>query len=350
MAVQAPNVMSDPDDSDGRRSTDAPTGTTVSRRTFVAGASAAAVGSTLGAGTAGAVATDGGTESRTGGGDDPAVIAHRGYAGLYPENTVGAVEASAAGGNADSAARQAADMIEIDVMPTADGDVVVFHDDRLASRDDGERGLTDGSGVVWEEPTDVVTSAEVLQSGETVPLLSAVMDAIPPKVGVNIEFKNPGSFDLEFDTKLSGDALEAQKDIWRPFTESVLAVAGNYENDILVSSFYEGAIATVREQSDVPVAPLLWSGIEDGLAIAREYDAEAIHPPYNMIKGTPFYADPVYTDTVIWEDIDLLSVAHDEGRDVNAFTIQTWYEAERLAAAGVDGLIADYPGLLGFVD
>jgi len=342
--------MSDPDDSDSRRSTDAPTGTTVSRRTFVAGASAAAAGSALGAGTAGAVAADGGTESRSGGGDDPAVIAHRGFAGLYPENTIGAVEASSAGGNADSAARQAADVIEIDVMPTADGDLVVFHDDRLASRDDGERGLTDATGVVWEEPTDVVTDAEVLESGETVPLLSEIMDAIPPNIDVNVEFKNPGSFDLEFDTKLSGDALEAQKEIWRPFTENVLGVFEHYENDILVSSFYEGAIATVREQSDIPVAPLLWSGIEDGLAIAREYDAEAIHPPYNMIEGTPFYADPVYTDTVMWEDIDLLSVAHDEGRDVNVFTILTWYQAEQLAAAGVDGLITDYPGLLRFVD
>ncbi|NHN49494.1 glycerophosphodiester phosphodiesterase [Halostella sp. JP-L12] len=342
--------MSEPDGGDGDRSTDAPGGTAVSRRTFVAGASAAAAGSAIGTGTADAVATDGGTDDRSeGGGGDPAVIAHRGYAGLYPENTVGAVEASSAEGDADSVARQPADMIEIDVVPTADGDVVVFHDDRLAERDGGERGLTDASGVVWEEPTDVVTSAEVLESGETVPLLTEVMDAIPPSVGVNVEFKNPGSFDLEFDAKLSGDALEAQKDVWRPFTEGVLAVVEDYENDILVSSFYEAAIATVRERSGIPVAPLLWNGIEDGLAIAREYDAEAIHPPYNMIEGTPFFADPVYTDTVMWEDIDLLSVAHDEGRDVNAFTVQTWYEAEQLAAAGVDGIIADYPGLLGFV-
>lgn len=116
---------------------------------------------------------------------------------------------------------------------------------------------------------------------------------------------NPGSFDVEFAANLSGDALEAQKDLWRPFTE-------------------------------------------DGLDIARTYDAEAIHPPFNMIRGTPFYADPYYTERSDWADVDLLSVAHEEGRTVNVYTLTTWYQAEQLAAAGVDGLIADYPGLLRF--
>ncbi len=324
-----------------------PDAASMKRRTFVAGAGAAAVGATFDAGTADARETSGGaTHDR----DDasPAIIAHRGYAGIYPENTVGAVAAASRGGRSDDAATRGADMIEIDVVPTGDGDVVVFHDSRLSERDGGERGLTDESGVVWETSTDVVTSAEVLRSGETVPLLTDVLDAIPPSVGVNVEFKNPGSFDLEFASKLSGEALEAQKDVWRPFTEDVLAIVDDYENDVLVSSFYEAALATVREQSTLPVAPLLWDSITDGLDIARTYDAEAVHPPYNMIQDTPFYADSYYTEGSDWADVDLLAVAHEEGRDVNVYTLGTWFQAERLAAAGVDGLIADYPGLLGF--
>lgn len=270
-------------------------------------------------------------------GERPLVVAHRGFAGLYPENTVTAVEGSAEAG---------AGMVEIDVVPTADGDVVVFHDDRLSSRDGGERGLTDADGLVWERPTDVVTSAEVLESGQTVPLLTEVMEALPSEVAVNVEFKNPGSLDIRFAENLSGDALTTQKELWRPFTEDVLAVLDGYENRTLVSSFCEAALATVREADpSIPVAPLLWDSIEDGLAIAREYDAEAVHPPYNMITGTPFFGDAAYTEGP-WADVDLLETAHEEGRAVNVYTLGTWYQAQQLAAAGVDGLIADYPNLL----
>ncbi|MFC7196728.1 glycerophosphodiester phosphodiesterase [Halosimplex aquaticum] len=233
-------------------------------------------------------------------------------------------------------------------MPTGDGDVVVFHDDRLAGRDGGERGLTDAEGLVWETDTETVTDAEVLQSGETVPLLSAVLGAIPRHVGVNVELKNPGSSDLRFAANLSGSDLETQSEIWRPFVNDVLDVVDDYHNDFLFSSFYEAALATTREASEYPVAPLLWDSVEDGLAIAEEYDAEAIHPPYNMVQGTPFYADEYYTEGSEWADTDLLAEAHDAGRDVNVYTVGTWYQAERLSAAGVDGLIADYPGLLRF--
>lgn len=316
---------------------------TVRRRQFVAGVGTAAVGTGL-AGLGSASGDDEDEEENDHEGETgdavarPAIIAHRGFAGQYPENTVEACVRSA---------RDGADMVEIDVVPCEGGEVVVFHDDRLSSRDGGERGLTDTEGVVWETSCGTVLSAEVLDSGETVPLLTEVMNAIPDDYPVNIELKNPGSSDLRFAANLEGEALETQKEVWRPFTERVLDVAGRYENDVLVSSFYEAALATTREVDDsVPVAPLLWDSIEDGLAIAREYDAEAVHPPYNMIQGTPFYADEYYTEGSEWSDTDLLSVAHEEGRAVNVYTLGTWYQAEQLAAAGVDGLIADYPNLL----
>lgn len=312
--------------------------TDLNRRQFVIGAGMTAAGSAFGGvDTVSARAReDGGTRTET------ALIAHRGFAGVYPENTVRAARLSSRGGHASA---HGAAMIEIDIMPTADGDIVVFHDDRLAGRDEGE-GLTDGSGVVWKTPTEEVLAAEVLESGETVPLLCDVMDAIPPHVGVNIEFKNPGSFDLRFAKALSNDQLERQKTIWRSFTRDALAIASNYDNQILVSSFYEAALATVREtDSSFPVAFLFWDSIEEGLTITRKYDCEAVHPPWNMIQNTPFFGDEYYTSGP-FADIDLVEVAHAEGRSVNAFTLETWYQAEQLAAAGVDGLIANYPMLL----
>lgn len=301
----------------------------VKRRTVMQGTGAALTASALS--TVGAAEA---TERQSVETDGADVVAHRGFAGLYPENTVAAVAGSA---------RQGADMVEVDIMPCADGTVVVFHDNRLSSREDG--GLTDAEGVVWETACETVLGAHVLGTDETVPTLSEIFEALPSSVGVNIEFKNPGSKNVRFAENLSGDDLDAQRELWLPLAEKALNVAGEYRNKVLVSSFYEGALAAVREVDDsVPIAFLFWDSIEEGLAITREYDAEALHPPWNMIKGTPFFGDEYYTSGP-FADVDLVEEAHSEGRTVNTWTVQTWYQAEQLQQAGVDGLIADYPGL-----
>ncbi|WP_332898777.1 glycerophosphodiester phosphodiesterase [Haladaptatus sp. CMSO5] len=307
---------------------------TTSRRTFLQGTGVALAGAAV-TGTAAATDRDAGHEHETEM-DAPSLIAHRGFAGMYPENTVEAFRNATRG-------RTAADMVELDVMPTADGTVVVFHDSGLAERDGGTQGLTDVSGLVWETPWETVKQAEVLESGETVPSLAQVMDALPTHVGVNVEFKNPGSTETKFAVNLSGDELAAQKALWEEFAVSVFDVLDDYEHDILVSSFYEGALAAVDELApDVPLATLFWDDIETGLDITRTYDCEAIHPPKNMVKGTPFFGDEYYLDGP-FADIDLVQVAHDEGRNVNVWTVATWYEAAQLSRAGVDGIIANYP-------
>lgn len=278
--------------------------------------------------------------------DDPTLVAHRGFAGVYPENTELAVEAASFGGPGTDTAHRRADVIEVDVVPTADGTLVTFHDDGLAGRDGGERGLTDAEGLVFETDTDTVTSAAVLGTEETVPTLETVLDSIPPSVGVNLEFKNPGSEDLRFAESLSEDALATQKDLWRPYTERALSLASEYDNEILVSSFYEAALATVRETDDsIPVAFLFWDSIETGLEITRRYDCEALNVPRNMVQGTPLFNDEYYVEGG-FSDVDLVEVAHGEDREVNVWTVETWYQAQELGRAGVDGLIADYPTIL----
>ena len=282
--------------------------------------------------------TDGGTEPAA---DPPApvppettLIAHRGFAGENPENTRAAMRAATCG---EEPSRRA-DAVEIDVVPTAGGDVVVFHDDELAGRD--EMGLTDTEGIVWETDTETVTSAEVLQSGETVPRLTELLEAVPTDVGINVELKNPGSSSLRFGEKLSGDALETQTALWRPFVTRVLSIVDEIPHEILFSSFYEAALAVVSEQSTYPLAPVLWDSVEDGLAIAQAYDAVAIHPPLAMISGTPFFDDSRFGD------VDILEMARADDCAVNVWTVESWFQAQQLVDRGVDGLIADYSTLL----
>ena len=268
--------------------------------------------------------------------DDPTLVAHRGFAGENPENTLAAARAA----TREDGPGGRADFVEFDVVATGEGDVVVFHDDELAGRDGDEPGVTDVNGVVWETDTETVTSAAVFGSGETVPRLDEMLAAIPTDVGVNVELKNPGNGSLRFGEKLSEEDLEARKSIWGPFVDRVLSALDATDHEVLLSSFCEAAVAVAAERSTYPVAPILWDSVEDGIAIAERHDAAAVHPPAEMIRRTPFFDDLRFGGT------DIVEAARTEGRAVNVWTVETWYQAERLVEAGADGLIADYSTLL----
>ncbi|MDL5360816.1 glycerophosphodiester phosphodiesterase [Halalkalicoccus sp. NIPERK01] len=227
----------------------------------------------------------------------PRITAHRGYADVFPENTVAAVEGSS---------RHGADRIEIDIQPCEDGEIVVFHDEVL---DD----LTDEDGRVAETPCETVLEAEVLDSDETVPTLREVLDAARPDVTMNVEFKASGGYS------------------WEEVAERALEIASDYPGEFYVSSFETAALEAVRDvDSTVPVAKLFGSDAEANLETARELDAEAVNVSTGVL------------------DRELVETAHEEGREVNVYTIDGWREARRPVELGVDGLIADYPSVLDF--
>ena len=264
----------------------------------------------------------------------PNGIAHRGFAGVYPENTVAAVEAAVADDRATT--------VEIDVMPTADGEVVVFHDDTLSRLTNAPESVAETN--LWELPYDRIAGYSILGTTQSIPLLGDVLAAITPEMTVNIELKNPGSAELRFAEALDESTLDAAIDRWRAFVGQVLDIATDAGHDLLLSSFYEGALAATRELApSVPVASVFHNSVDTGLELARRYDVEAIHPPWNMVTdaGLPT-AGPVSGS---FDDVDLVEMAHDEGRAVNAWTVTTWQQAAALAEAGVDGIIADYPGV-----
>ena len=274
------------------------------------------------------------TESDQQAAAEPNGIAHRGFAGVYPENTVAAVEAAVADSRTTS--------VEIDVMPTADGEIVVFHDDTLSRLTDAPQSVAETN--LWELSYDRIAGYSVLGTTESVPRLRAVLAAVPPKVAVNIELKNPGSSGLRFAETLDESTLAAATDRWRGFVGQVLDIATDTGHDLLLSSFYEGALAASRELApSVPIASVFHDSVETGLELSRRYDVEAIHPPWNMVTDATLPTDGPVSGS--FDDVDLVEVAHEEGRAVNAWTVTTWQQAAALRRAGVDGIIADYPGV-----
>ncbi|WP_254766572.1 glycerophosphodiester phosphodiesterase [Salinilacihabitans rarus] len=268
---------------------------------------------------------------------DPVVIAHRGYAGVAPENTVAAAERAAA--DPDTA------MLEVDVQPAADGTPVVFHDARLDGVRDG-RPLTDAEGRVWETPLSDLRETRVLGTDQQVPTLADLFEAVPATVGVNVELKNPGTADLRPGESLPEAERETRRDLWAPFVERVVADCDAFAGEVLLSSFCEGALAAARDVApEYAAAALVRNDLESGLAVARRYDCEAVHPPRNAVAGTALAAGSDAGPAGGKPSVDVLAVAHEEGRTVNVWTVENWVQFDDLAAAGVDGIIADYPGL-----
>lgn len=267
--------------------------------------------------------------------NDVRVVAHRGFAGAYPENTLAAVRRACVEG---------ADAVEVDVLPSGDGDVVVLHDSTPAR-------VTDASGSaatrpVWETPLDDLRDLSVLGTGEPVPLLREVVDVVPPEVDLFVELKNPGSGEVRFDERLPEAAVAEQRAIWRPFARRVLDVLSTGDHDVVVSSFCEGALAAVRDVApDVPLAAVCSNSVDDVLGIARRHDCELLHVPRNMVTGATGSEATDYADGP-YDGEDVVAAAREDGRAVTAWTVENWHQAADLRRAGVDGIVADYPGLL----
>src|SRR5664280_490941 len=98
----------------------------------------------------------------------PLIIAHRGFSGRYPENTLTAVRAALDLG---------VDFVEIDVHETRDGELIVFHDYRLYR-------ICRVRGRVRDK-----TLAEIKRLNRQVPTLAEVLQMCRGKARVLIEIK-----------------------------------------------------------------------------------------------------------------------------------------------------------------
>lgn len=262
--------------------------------------------------------------------DELSIIAHRGFSGMFPENTIAACEAASGTGNS-GLEHHRADMIELDIRPCADGTIVVFHDAHLGH-------LTPRDEYVRELPAEDVLGTEVLDSGQTIPTLEQALDAIPSSIGVLLELKNSGTVDLHRGRMLDDDELAEWKDRWRPFIRRVLEIISQHEHEFVVSSFAQSAIATVRElDASVPIS-FIFGGDDGSLdqryAIVREHDCEQVQP------GRYATVDPERGGP---PNEDVIKALQSDGRTVIAPTSQTWRQVRDFRRAGADAIIVDYP-------
>lgn len=234
----------------------------------------------------------------------PLILAHRGAQRITPENTLPAfMEAIALG----------ADGIELDVQRTADGVLVVAHDEYLGRTISGSptERLT---SMTWHElhQRDAGAWFGDAWRGTSPPSLDDVFDALPETAFVNIELKR---------TAWQSDGLEKaalhflqRRNLW---------------HRVIVSSFNPVILARLRRAAPHLKIGLLYAP-DLPLPLRRAWARHilrpaALHPHVSQV--TPA----------------LVANAHRHGQQVNVWTVNDPETIRRLAALGVDAIITDVP-------
>ena len=158
------------------------------------------------------------------------LIAHRGYAGRYPENTIPAIEAALAAG---------ARNIELDLQLTADRIPVIFHDRDLFR-------ITGVSGSVGQLTASEFLAKEAAYRSRFGGTFTGTRPATLEQVLTTLAKYPEITFFLEIKRVTLGQ-FGVEETI-----EIVLAAVARIVNPLVLLSFSRTAMQVVREQSSYP--------------------------------------------------------------------------------------------------
>ena len=222
------------------------------------------------------------------------IIAHRGGAGLAVENTVTAVRMSLA---------QLANMIEVDVHRTKDGELVCMHD---ASVD----RITTGTGMIkdltWAEIADLTTK----EQSDHVSRLIDFIQVIKKRAGLKlvIEIKNS----------------ELYPGIEQDLVATIAST--NSSEDVIIISFDFNPVTRVNR---------LNPGLKTGILFKHPFFSvkrKLIHGQVISAFWLSVIADPSFVYR-----------AHRNGNELWVWTVNSPRIVNLLQFIGVDAIVTDYP-------
>lgn len=226
------------------------------------------------------------------------ITAHRGYSAVAPENTIYAFEEAVGIG---------ADYIELDVQLTADGQLVVFHDNTIDRTTDGKGKL---SKYTYEELQEFSAGSWFSKDGmfddAKIVLFSDVLECVGNDILLNIEIKNHG-------------------DIVRT-AEKTVEVIEEYgiERSCYVTSFSYKALKTVKKLN-----PKIKTGLIANIATSTSF---------SQLK----YIDAVSLN-YIFINQSVVNMAHQNGKRVFVWTVDNRSDIQHMIAMGVDNIITNRP-------
>ncbi len=259
------------------------------------------------------------------------IIAHRGARSIAPENTLVA---------AQQAFDIGADMWELDVAMTSDGEIVVIHDDTLERTSNAAqvfperkpwkieaftlkelRQLDFGSWFVQKDPFKQIAAGVVSKDQQMkfinlpIPTLREALDFTRDhQWHVNIEIKD-----------LSGKPGD------REIAEKVVALVNELEmaDSVIISSFNHSYIQRVKTaDSRIVTAALVNAPDPDPVALLSRLNAQAYNPDIKTLN---------------FSQIQAVTKA---GKAVYVWTVNDETTMRKLMDAGVSGIFTDFPQVL----
>lgn len=216
------------------------------------------------------------------------------------ENTAGAFAAAHAAG---------AEYIETDCRVTADGDVVLFHDEKLTRLLDDDRGIAE---VRTAELADLLAPYGGL-------LTVAEMLDMFPETRFNIDVKTDA-------------AVAALGSIIAPHSHRVLLTSFSDARRVRAVDAVMDAGASLRPATSAGQSSMVWMRLLSALHLSparvlQDIDALQIPERYGRIRVlTP----------------GLLNAAHRHDVEVHVWTVNEPEDMLRIITAGVDGIVTDH--------
>jgi len=238
------------------------------------------------------------------------VIGHRGAMGYAPENTLISFE---------EAIRRGADLLEMDVQLSADGEVVIMHDTSVDRTTDGEGLVRD---LPWKKikTFDAGTWFGPDYVKQYVPSLSDVIGRFRDRKSTK---KHAIGFVIELKTvRGSGGSL----------ADAVVALLQreNFTDRGIIISFDAVALQEVRAaHKTIPTGLLFSEETDEGrLTQAKAIGAQAIFPRKTWVSSRG------------------VAAAHKAGLAVGTWTCNTKNEMKRMMTCGVDAIATNFPDRL----
>jgi glycerophosphoryl diester phosphodiesterase len=219
-------------------------------------------------------------------------IGHRGAKGHEAENTLIGFQ---------KAIDLHVDSIELDVHLSADGEIIVIHDETVDR-------TTNGKGAVNQFTLAKLKQLKIDRE-QTIPTLAEVFDLIDQKCDVNIELKS-------FESAVAVVTL---------IEKYVNEKKWSY-NQFVISSFNWNALKQIAVLNPaIPIGVLTETDLELALAFAKFIHAKSIYPYFHLLTAAN------------------IKRLQKEGFQVFPWTVNESEDIKKIKNYTIDGIISDYP-------
>lgn len=236
----------------------------------------------------------------------PLLLAHRGFSGLYPENTRVAFRAAVEKTDCDG--------FESDVHFSKDGKLVIVHDAVLGRTSNGTGYIKD---YTYEElqRLDLGSWKSPEFAGESMMLFDELLDFCKEtKKVLNMELKNYEVFYEGLEQAVI-DAIVRHK----------------MEDMVFVSTFNHISMQNFKKLNPEIKTGLLYDKpLWDMANYITRGKADNMHPRYMLLQYQP----------------ELVKLFHDSGMGVNTWTVNEEADMRDMIGRGVDSIISNFPDLL----